>query len=814
MADLPLPARLYFAVLVLSVVGLMAGLLRLAAPPDRATLAQAAVGVALLTAAWLYPLSHSFKIRIHLGTSVLIAAIVLLPPGLAMIVAGAGTLLAHLIRRQDWVESTFNVAQTMAQAAVGGLILVAFDGRIPHRPEAVAYVLLAGMAMFVVNNLLVATMIALQTRRPLLSSWRESVLEVSRVEFLGHVTEIGIGVFAVFLLATVPWTLPLLVLPTIAIYIALRGRIRLRQDAEAARIEGNAGPAAAQRVALLGNWEWNLNTGDSSWSEETYRILGLRRNASEPSYEALLRSVHPDDRVRVNLTIHQALRTGEAFHFAHRIRLPDGTQRIMEQQGEIVPDGAGGVSRLTATIQDVTERKTLEAQLARQALHDPVTDFPNRAFALDHVAKLLASRRPEQEPLAVVLVDVEGIGTQLAGETRDSILLEVARRLRACLQNGEMVARFGVTQFMAVLESVAADTAMTRAADIRDSLRVPLDLAGHDVLLDVSVGAAVSNPTVELPQDLVRAAEADLTRAKAKNHVSSVSLVPEGYGVHLAPTELQGAADRGELHLYYQPELRLAAGEIVGFEALIRWRHPTGRWLLPAEFLPVADTSGQTIPIGRWVLKEACRTARAWPMPAGSERPPTVSVNIASEHFRDPGFVADVAHILDQAALDPTVLRLELTELTVIEDLDASNRTMEALRNLGVRFTIDDLGASYASLGYLHRLPIDAFKLDRSLIAPLEIGDADRAIVQATASLAHTFGLLVAAKGIETPLQLALANALGCDQGQGYFFAPPLDRKQLQELLTRAEPLVDFAPAMHPGGSRQQTTAAADLAVT
>jgi EAL domain-containing protein (putative c-di-GMP-specific phosphodiesterase class I) len=252
---------------------------------------------------------------------------------------------------------------------------------------------------------------------------------------------------------------------------------------------------------------------------------------------------------------------------------------------------------------------------------------------------------------------------------------------------------------------------------------------------------------------------------------------------------------------------------MVGFEALIRWRHPTGLWLLPADFLPVAEASGQTIPIGRWVLEEACRRARAWSMPVGSERPLTVSVNIASGHFRDPGFVADVSRILDQAALDPALLRLEVTELTVVEDLDSSSQTMEALRDIGVRFTIDDLDAGYASLGYLHRLPIDVFKLDRSLIAALEIVDTDRAIVQATASLAHMFGIQVAAKGIGTPLQLALANALGCDQGQGYFFAPPLDSKQLQELLATVGSFADFAPAMHPGGSRWRAMAA-DLVVT
>jgi diguanylate cyclase (GGDEF)-like protein len=440
-----------------------------------------------------------------------------------------------------------------------------------------------------------------------------------------------------------------------------------------------------------------------------------------------------------------------------------------------------------------------------------VTGLPNRAFTLDHVATLLASRRPDQEPVAVVLVDVGGIKTLLAGDVRDGILLEVARRLRACLQNGELVARFGVTQFMVILESSSEHNAVTRAADIRNSLRVPMNLAGHDVLLDVSVGTAVSNPAVKLPQILVRAAEAELTRVKANTHASPIVLVPEDNDVLPSPIELRGAAERGELHLYFQPELRLATGEIIGFEAQIRWRHPTGLWLQPADFLPVADASGLTLPIGRWVLEEACRTARAWPVRAVPERSLTVSVNIAGEHFRDPGFVTDVARILDQAVLAPAVLRLEVTELTVVDDLDISSRTMEALRDLGVRLTIDDLEAGYASLGYLHRLPIDALKFDRSLIVALEIGDTDRAIVQATASLAHTFGLQVAAKGIETPGQLALAHAVGCDQGQGYFFAPPLDSQKLEELLSVPGSFDDFAPPMDLGGSRWRATAA-DLA--
>jgi diguanylate cyclase (GGDEF)-like protein len=443
----------------------------------------------------------------------------------------------------------------------------------------------------------------------------------------------------------------------------------------------------------------------------------------------------------------------------------------------------------------VTERKTLEAQLARRALHDPLTGLPNRAFALDHVAELLASRRPNQQPVAVVLLDVDVQQARLAGESRDDILLLAARRLRACLREGDMVARFGITRFMIVLAASTVDEAKERAADIRDSLRVSLGPDDRNVILDVSVGAAVSNPAVKLPQSLVRAAEAELARAKAKIHVNPGVLEPDRTGVLVSEKDLRGAVDRGELRLYYQPEVTLAMGEIVGFEALLRWRHPAGIWLLPADILPVAESVGLTIPIGQWVLEEACRTARAWSAPGVPDRPLTVSVNLAGEQFRDPGFVADVTRILDGTGLGPTLLRLEVTESTVVEDLDASIRTMEALRDMGVRFTIDDFEAGYASLGYLHGLPIDTLKLDRTLIAALEIEDADRAIVQATASLARTFGLQVAAMGIETPLQLAWADALGCERGQGYLFSPPLDEEQLANLLIRTASFAGFSPA-------------------
>jgi EAL domain-containing protein (putative c-di-GMP-specific phosphodiesterase class I) len=337
-----------------------------------------------------------------------------------------------------------------------------------------------------------------------------------------------------------------------------------------------------------------------------------------------------------------------------------------------------------------------------------------------------------------------------------------------------------------VLQTTAADVATERATDLRQALGNPRDPDGVNIALQPRVGTAVSGALVKLPQDLVRAAEADLVRANSKDRASHPAKMPAWSHALVSGTQLRDALDRQELTLYYQPEVTLATGEIVGFEALTRWRHPTGVWLLPDDFLPVAEASGLTVPVGRWTLHEACRAACTWPDPTGGAHPLSVSVDVASAHFHQPGFVDDVVRALDVTGLDGEALRIEVTEPTVVEDVDSSRRTLESLRELGVRITIDGFDSGYGSLGYLQHLGIDTLKLDRVLIAALEVGEADRAIVQATASLARASGMRAFAKGIETPWQLAWAQALGCEQGQGYFFSAPLDEEQLAELLARA----------------------------
>lgn len=807
MSDLPLSAQRYIVALTAFMVGLMVVLMAWAwsAPPDWATLATVGVVIALLTVAWLYPLPLAFKRRLYLDTSVLIAAIILLPTGYAMAAAGIGTLLAHLIRRQDGIQATFNALLILAQTAVGGVFLARYDDRIPHSPETVGYLLVAGVAMFMANHLLVATMVAMQTGRSPIVMWRQAGIDDSGMGLLGHLSQVAVGAVAVFLLEEAPWALSLLVLSTVVMYLTLRGWIRQRHQAEAERQRDGAGPLQAQRAALIGTWAWNLNTGDSVWSEETSRILGVPRGASRTSYEALLRAIHPEDREEVNRAVHHVLRTGEPFHVEHRIVLPDGTQRFVEQEGEIASDTGDG-SRLMATIQDVTERKTLEGKLARQAFHDPVTGLPNRAFALDHLAKLLAVPSSDLGPVAVVLIEVDADEKDPADTSRDDVLREATRRLRAGIREGEMLARYGVSRFIVLLRTTAADVATERAIELRHALGSPHDPDGTDIALHPRVGAAVSGALVTLPQDLVRAAEADLVRTTSTIRASHPAEEPAWSHALVSGTQLRDALDRHELTLYYQPEVTLATGQIVGFEALVRWHHPIGAWLLPGDFLPVAEASGLTVPVGRWMLQEACRAACTWSDPTAGEQPLTVSIDIASGHFHQPGFVDDVARALDVAGLDSEVLRIEVTEPTVVEDVDGSRRTLESLRELGVGITIDDFGAGYAFLGHLQQLPIDTLKLDRVLIAGLEVGEADRAIVQATASLARASGMRTFAKGIATPWQLAWAQALGCEQGQGYFFAAPLNGEQLRQLLTSAARSGGLLPTPPPRSSGHEGT--------
>lgn len=794
MAEYPWPARLYIAALTLAALGMVVGLLM----PVRAVGAQEAllaVACGGLTAlAWLHPIPLGFKRKLFLDTIVIAAAVLLLPSGLATVAIGAGTFLAHALRREDRTQATFNTAQTMLQTGATGLILWggASGGvdRVPADGPAVLVVTaIVGVSTFAIGYLSVTTLIALEIGESPPRIWYQTIANADSLEYLGHAAQAALGVAAALLVAVNPWMLPILALPALSLYGLLQRADHHRWRAEAEWQQSDSKLAEVQEVAHLGNWEWNLATGEQTWSDETFRILGATPQSFRPTYGALLSTVHPEDRAAVREAVRRALYEGRSFSIDHRVRLPDGGQRSVHLQGRVDLDPAGNKIRIVSTVQDVTDRKRMEAKLAHQAFHDPLTGLPNRALLLERLRDAVAagSRR---SPVGVLFIDLDNfkvINDSLGHEAGDQVLVQIAHRLRAGVEPTYTVARFGGDEFVVLLETERAEEAKVTAQRLLETLRSPIRVNGHEAAISTSIGIALGYPTVADSGDLLRAADTALYRAKATGRGSFVIFEPSMHTqaverLHLM-TALESAIDRDEFRLHYQPEVDLNTGLVVGVEALARWRRPGDIWLPPSDFIALAEETGLILPIGRWILAEACRQGRIWHAQQGRAEPLTISVNLSPRQIRDPGLIADVEHALSTAGLDPTRLKLEVTEQLLVEDGGKTISTLQALRDRGVRIAVDDFGTGYSSLGYLRRLPVDTLKIDRSFVNGFGLGRVDREIVQAITSLAHTLGKDVTVEGIETAEQLATVCALGCDCAQGFLFTPPLDPTALEDFL-------------------------------
>ena len=799
MNELRWSARLYVAAISLTAVGLvlLLGLMSVG-HPSRVPPTMAWVLTGLMTATWLFPLPLSLKRKFYLDTCVLIAAILLFQPAVAMLLAGAGTALAHAIRREDRVQAVFNSAQTMLQAAAGGLILTSGNRAVSRplfeNPKEVILLVLAGSAIFLVDNLAVATIVGLESRVSLPRFWYRTIFAADRSQYMGQVAQVGLGVTAAVLLQNTPWTLPLLILPAIGIYRLLERNIQLQRQADAALKASDHNLADAQRIAHLGSWEWDLLTETVVWSEEACRIAGLVPHSFVPTRPPYLFAVHPEDRGVVEQAMSRAVRDGGSFSVEHRLRRPDGTERTVHQQGEVVVDDQGRKIRLVGTVLDITDRKVLEAKLVQQAFHDALTLLPNRAAFLNRLGHALEKKPGCSGTVAVLFLDLDRfkiVNDSIGHEAGDQALVAIAQRLVTSVRPGDTVARFGGDEFMILLDEADCDTAREVAERIFAMLRQPLCLMGHETFIAASIGIAMSAIELSRASDLLRAADTALYQAKIAGGLSAVMYRPEMHSQAVArlelETALQPAVNRGEFQLYFQPEVDLSTGHIVGVEALVRWERPGHGLVFPDEFIPIAEETGLIVPIGQWVLAEACRQIQAEHV----RRPgtaPVVSVNLSARQLKQPDLVNHVERTLRRTGLPAHLLRLEVTESVLAEDLDASSQTLRSLKALGVRLAIDDFGAGYSSLAYLRRLAVDNLKIDRSFVEDMGHNRTDGAIVEAITSLAHAIGMNVTAEGIETSEQLSRVLAAGCDQAQGYYFAEPLPLDKLHRLLSSRIP--------------------------
>ena len=501
--------------------------------------------------------------------------------------------------------------------------------------------------------------------------------------------------------------------------------------------------------------------------------------------------MHRDDLVAAGTLLDQVLAApGEMVTTELRLRhVEAGWRDYTVIVANLLDDPS--VEGVVLTCHDITDRKAYERELTHLAFHDTLTGLPNRALFLDRLERVLARAERHHRPVAILFLDLDNfkvVNDSLGHEAGDRLLDEAARRLRATLRAEDTAARFGGDEFAVLLEQVVDEAgAVTVAERIAGALATAIQLDGREMFASFSIGVALSAPGRDSAEGLLRNADLAMYRAKAdgktRHAVFDPSMTTGAMERLDLEADLRRALDHGELRVVYQPILDLSSGQVREVEALVRWQHPSRGLVSPAEFIPVAEETGLIVPIGAWVLREACRQARDWRRRLRADEPLVVGVNLSARQFQEPGLLAQIAETLRDTGLPAASLKLEITESVIMCDAESTVGTLHALKELGVGLAIDGFGTGYSSLSYLKRFPINTLKIDRSFVDGLGREANDTAIVQSVVALARSLNLAVVGEGIETPEQLAELRSLGCGKGQGFYFSRPLPADDPDALL-------------------------------
>jgi diguanylate cyclase (GGDEF)-like protein len=449
-------------------------------------------------------------------------------------------------------------------------------------------------------------------------------------------------------------------------------------------------------------------------------------------------------------------------------------------------------TRMAGSQSDVTHRKLAEEQLAHRAFYDPLTNLPNRALFIDRLRQALrrASRRKDYL-FAVLFLDVDRfkmVNDSLGHMAGDRLLVMIARRLELSLRPGDTVARLGGDEFTVLLDDIRDVTDATRVADrIQRELEMPFNVGGQELFTSASIGIALSATGYERPEDILRDSDTAMYKAKAQGkarHAMFDTGMHERAVILLQmEADLRRAIERSELRVHYQPIVSLQTGRIAGVEALARWQHPVRGLVAPGEFIPIAEETGLIMPIGRWVLVEACRQMALWRDAFGPQYPLEVAVNLSGRQLSLPDLVGQIGEVLRESGLEPARLRLEITESVVMEHPEVVSTMLQELRQLGVKLSIDDFGTGYSSLAYLQRFPADTLKIDRSFVSPMGSHGENSEIARTIVTIGHNLGMRVVAEGVETAEQLAHLRGLSCEGAQGYFISKPLSSEDVSQLI-------------------------------
>ncbi|MBL4774642.1 MAG: EAL domain-containing protein [Mariprofundus sp.] len=548
--------------------------------------------------------------------------------------------------------------------------------------------------------------------------------------------------------------------------------------------------AEAQRVAKLGNWTWDIDRKELFVSEESYRIFGVPRVAPGVFHKLLLNSVQQDDQKNFDIALHKAI-DGEAADISFKALLPNGEKKTILMHLDHSADQEESEQRIFGTFQDISEQRRAEESIRQLAYYDTITGLPNRDLFKEHLSMALHHASRNKEKIAIMFLDLDNfkrVNDSLGHEAGDKLLKIISERLHDSVRSSDLaardiadvnasVARLGGDEFTIMLSGLhGIEHVQMIAQRILERIAEPVMLSGNRLSVSSSIGISMYPEDGDSIETLLKCADAAMYEVKSQGRNGVFfyddTLRQLSHDRVQLESELHEAIEKDQLTLFYQPKVDTKTHEILGFEALIRWLHPKRGMISPMDFIPVAEESGLIIPMGKWVIKTACRQHQLWRK--GGDLELSISVNLSAHQFSDRHLLAEIRHILQDTAMPAKYLEFEITETVLMQDADVALKILNEMKSMGLKVSIDDFGTGYSSISYLKHFPADVLKIDRAFVKDLPDDEQDATITNAIILLAKALNMGIVAEGVETKAQLMWLHERDCEQIQGYLFSPPV----------------------------------------
>ncbi|MFN0121158.1 MAG: putative bifunctional diguanylate cyclase/phosphodiesterase [Blastocatellia bacterium] len=773
----------------------------------------------LIYLAGLFPIQlPGVKTTITCGDIFIILGLLTLGVDVAVLLGSLDLFLATMRSSRRWTSRTFAAGLGAISIFVSGgffewLREIRFLHDAGESACLLSCLLVFALVWFLINSLLMALHTMFRQQISLVSFWWENFAWVS-LTYLANASTAGL----IFLgMKHFGLTALLAAGPLVAIVFATCYFYFRQADEQEKSMQQRVEAAAAQAEQARRHLDELQASEERFRSAFDYAAIGMALVSPGGEWIQVNRSLccllGYEHQELLGLTLHElthkddlpsleqgiellASEKAPSFETEHRYIHKNGHEVWVSVSGSLIRETDTMGRRLIFQMQDISARKWAEARLLHDAFHDTLTNLPNRALFLDHLKLAIGrNRRRKERNYAVLFMDCDRfklINDSLGHSAGDELLVTIARRLESRLRPGDTIARLGGDEFTILLEDISDRDEVTLLAErVQKALAEPISLQGTEVTVTTSIGIALGAPEYDQPEDVLRDADTAMYHAKSGGKAQFAFFDTRMHAqvvtqLHLE-NDLRRAIERQEFFLVYQPLVSLETSHLVGLEALVRWRHPERGLVSPAEFIPLAEETNLIIPLGQWVLGEACRQLKQWQGQYACATNLIMNVNLSGRQLAQDNIIEMVSQTLDLVGLRASHLKLEITESVVMEKIDVAIERLAQLRGLGIKLGIDDFGTGYSSLSYLHRLPTDTLKIDRSFVINMAANNDNAEIVRTIVTLAKTLGMDVTAEGVETEEQLNQLRGLGCEVGQGFLFSRPLEAANIEPIVGSAD---------------------------